>query len=188
VPSDPFPDYDLEALLRLEVPPRQWLAEGLIAERGLAMVHAKRGVGKTYFVLRLACAIASGKHFLRYRVPAPAGVLLVDGEMPTPDLQERLRLNVRAGFHPEVLLRFLCADLAERSLPSLATSEGQAVIEDKLTPRRAEPSVHDGLPCDPEDAGAGRVAGGSRTKKGGSVTLLDCLFQSLPKGVEQRTK
>jgi putative DNA primase/helicase len=134
LPGDPFPDYDLESFLHLERPPRQWLAEGLIAERGLAMVHAKRGVGKTHFVLGLACAIAAGKPFLRYRVPAPAGVLLVDGEMPTPDLQERLRLNVKAGAYPEAPLRILCADLAERSLPSLATPEGQAVIEGKLTP------------------------------------------------------
>jgi len=133
IPADPFPDYDLETFLELKIPPRQWLAEGLIAERGLAMVHAKRGVGKTHFVLGLACAIAAGKPFLRYRVPAPAGVLLVDGEMPTPDLQERLRLNV-AGAPPEAPLRLLCADLAERSLPSLATREGQTVIESKLTP------------------------------------------------------
>lgn len=41
----------LSDFLRLETPPRKWLAEGLIAERGLAMVHAKRGVGKTHFVL-----------------------------------------------------------------------------------------------------------------------------------------
>ena len=133
-PPDRFPDYDLETFLRLENPPRQWLAEGLIAERGLAMVHAKRGVGKPHFVLGLACAIAAGKPFLRYRVPAPAGILLVDGEMPTPDLQERLRQNVNAGAGPKAPLRLLCADLAEGNLPSLATPEGQAVIEGKLTP------------------------------------------------------
>lgn len=57
--TDRFPIYDLETFLRLENPPRQWLAEGLIAERGLAMVYAKRGVGKTHFVLGLACAIAA---------------------------------------------------------------------------------------------------------------------------------
>jgi hypothetical protein len=129
---DPFPDYDVEAFLRLQVAPRSWLAEGLIAERGLAMVHAKRGVGKTHFVLGLACAIAAGQPFLRYRVPAAAGVLLVDGEMPTPDLQARLRLNLDAGISPKAPLRLLCADLAERSLPSLATVEGQQVIERKL--------------------------------------------------------
>jgi putative DNA primase/helicase len=132
--GDPFVDFDLEAFLALELPPRRWLAEGLIAERGLAMVHAKRGVGKTHFVLGLACAIAAGKPFLRYQVPTPAGVLLVDGEMPTPDLQDRLRLYVRAGCKLQAPLRLLCADLAERSLPSLATPEGQTVIERKLTP------------------------------------------------------
>jgi putative DNA primase/helicase len=131
-PVDPFPDYAVEDFLRLQVAPRSWLAEGLIAERGLAMVHAKRGVGKTHFVLGLACAIAAGQPFLRYRVPTAAGVLLVDGEMPTPDLQTRLRLNLDAGVTPRASLRLLCADLAERSLPSLATAEGQRVIERKL--------------------------------------------------------
>src|SRR5262249_51271348 len=122
-----------KGLLRLEAAPRRWLAVGLIAERGLAMVHARRGVGKTHFVMGLACAIAAGKPFLRYQVPAPAGVFLVDGEMPLADLQERLRLNIRAGAYREAPFRFLCAALAEQSLPSLATAEGQAVIEGKLT-------------------------------------------------------
>jgi putative DNA primase/helicase len=131
--TDRFPDYDLETFLRLENPPRQWIAEGLIAERGLAMVDARRGTGKTHFVLGLACAIAAGKPFLRYRVPAPAGILLVDGGMPAPDLQECLRLHVESGASPEAPLRLLCADLAEGNLPSLATPEGQKLIERKLT-------------------------------------------------------
>jgi len=84
--------------------------------------------------LGLSCAIASGKPFLRYEIPAPAGVLFVNAELPAPDLQERLRLYAKAGLRPEAPLRFLSTDLAKRDLPSLATPEGQAVIEERLDP------------------------------------------------------
>jgi len=88
------------------------------------MVHGRRGVDKSHFVLGLSCAIASGRPFLRYQMPAPAGVLFVNAELPTPDLQKRLRRYVKAGLHPEAPLRFLSTDLAKRALPSLATAEG----------------------------------------------------------------
>jgi putative DNA primase/helicase len=129
---DPFPVVDSETILRLEIPARRWLAEGLISERGIVMVRGRRGAGKSFFALGLACAIASGTPFLRYSVPCPAGVLLVDGDLPTADLQERLWRYRKAGFSLKAPLRVLCTDLTERCLPSLATPEGQAVIEKKL--------------------------------------------------------
>ena len=95
--DDPFPVDDLEAFLDREAPAHRWLAEGLITERGTAMVRGRRGVGKSSFVLGLSCAIASGKPFLRYEVPDPAGVLFVNAELPAADLQERLRRYTKAG-------------------------------------------------------------------------------------------
>jgi hypothetical protein len=56
----------------------------------------------------------------------------VNAELPTPDLQERLRRYAKAGLRLEAPLRFLSTDLAQRDLPSLGSPEGQAVIEERL--------------------------------------------------------
>ena len=126
---------ELTEFLSLKVPPRVWLAEGLLQDRALAMVHAARGVGKTHFVLGLAFNLARGARFLRYNVPEPVGVLLVDGEMATQDLQDRI---VDLAEHEETLpsapLRILCVDQLEMGLPSLVTPEGQRAVEENLDP------------------------------------------------------
>ena len=60
-----------------------------LPEKGLAMIFAPRGVGKTWVALSIAHAIASGGDFLRWRAPQPRRVLYIDGEMPAVTLQER---------------------------------------------------------------------------------------------------
>lgn len=119
--------------LETDLPPRRWLVEPLIQERDITMLHAWRGVGKTHFVTYLAWAVASGAPFLRYEVPEPVGVLLVDGEMPREDLQSRFRACSRSyGIDPQVPLRLLCADALPDGIPSLSTSKGQELVEAEL--------------------------------------------------------
>ncbi len=119
--------------LKMDLPPRRWLVEELIQERDITMVHAWRGVGKTHFVGHLAWAVASGTPFLRYTVPQPAGVLLIDGEMPQEDLQNRFATCANSyGLELQAPLRLLCADALSDSIPSLATPAGQDVIEAEL--------------------------------------------------------
>lgn len=117
----------------MDLPPRQWLVEGLIQERDITMLHAWRGVGKTHFVGHLAWAVASGASFLRYEVPKPEGVLLVDGEMPREDLKRRFADCARSfEAEPEAPFRLLCGDALPDEIPSLATPEGQALVEAEL--------------------------------------------------------
>lgn len=123
----------LEEFLRLEFPPRQWIAEGLLQERDAAMVHAFRGVGKTRFVHGLGLAIAAGGEFLRYNCPTPRGVLLVDGELPREQLQEMLASQLAgAAKEPSAPFKILSADVLDQRLPSLATRQGQAIVEASL--------------------------------------------------------
>ncbi len=124
---------DVDPFLSLAFAPRPWLVEGLIQQKDAGMIHAWRGVGKTHFVLTLTWALASGGAFLRFKVPQPAGVLLVDGEMPREDLQQRLVRLVRAS--PETRrapLRVLAADMFDTGLPSLSSAKGQAVVDANL--------------------------------------------------------
>jgi len=85
----------LPDLLTLDIPDRRkllpWLPEG-----GLAMIYGPRGIGKTYFSLSLAVALATPTPFLRWPVSEPCGVLIVDGEMALSALRERLTLLITA--------------------------------------------------------------------------------------------
>ncbi len=117
-------------LLQLVFPPRRYLLEPWFPERGLTMVYAPRGVGKTLFALGIAYAVASGGTFLRFPAPEPRRVLYVDGEMPIEVMQERLAA-IQRGSDRKVTdnrLRFLCADRLDFPMPDLGTPEGRHTL------------------------------------------------------------
>jgi hypothetical protein len=80
----------LSEFFSLEIKPREMLLDPIIPEKGLAMLYASRGTGKTHIALGIGYAVATGTGFLRWKAPKPRRVLLVDGEMPAAALQERL--------------------------------------------------------------------------------------------------
>jgi putative DNA primase/helicase len=124
---------NVRELLQLEIPPREYLLEPILREKETAMVHAWRGVGKTFFGLELAFAVASGGEFLSWRAPRPRRVLYLDGEMPARTMQERLAAIVGASKQADVFdpsnLSLVCADLQDEPLPSLSSPQGQALLE-----------------------------------------------------------
>lgn len=61
-----------------------------LPKKGSALIYAAAGVGKTFFALNIAYAIASGNNFLKFTVPKPKRVLYIDGEMSYPELYSRL--------------------------------------------------------------------------------------------------
>jgi RecA-family ATPase len=80
----------------LELPKREHVIAPIIAVKGLTMLYAWRGVGKTYVGLGMSYAIAAGADFLRWSVAAPRSVLYVDAEMPAEEMQDRInRLAAR---------------------------------------------------------------------------------------------
>ena len=74
---------DGEELLRTVFPARSLMLAPWLPEKGLAMVHAPRGVGKTWIALSIAHAVACGGEFLCWQAPTARRVLYIDGEMPT---------------------------------------------------------------------------------------------------------
>ena len=125
----------LKELMELDLPERRrllpWLPEG-----GLAMVFGPRGVGKTYFTIGLAVALARGDTFLRWPVAHAAGVLLVDGEMALSELRERV-CNLLPGPTPEpleVASHELIFARSERDL-NLGLAEWQDAFMDYLDER-----------------------------------------------------
>lgn len=127
----PLTAYGFEDFVKLELPPRNCLMPPWLPEKGLAMVFGSRGLGKTFFSLELALAVASGGEFLGWQAPESKTVLYIDGEMPAQAMQERIRQMVEhlKGNLPKFHL--ITPDLQDR-MPNLATPEGQAMLEHLL--------------------------------------------------------
>ena len=109
------------------------LLDPIIPEKGLAMLYASRGTGKTHIALGVAYAVATGTGFLRWKAPKPRRVLLIDGEMPAAALQERLASIVagvtEAEANPDTI-RILAGDLIEEGgIGNLASPEVQAELD-----------------------------------------------------------
>ena len=76
-------------LLTTNFPPREMLLSPWLPRKGLAMLYAERGLGKTWIALNVAHAVAGGGEILGWKAPAPRRVVYLDGEMPASLLQER---------------------------------------------------------------------------------------------------
>lgn len=130
----PFRPIDLADFLGRDFPPRENLLSPWLAAKGLAMIFAPRGVGKTHLALGVCYAVASGGQFLNWSAEKPRRVLLLDGEMPPAVLQERLA-NIAAvadAEPPAGFFRMLPYDLCEEGGPDLGTVEGQDQLEPHL--------------------------------------------------------
>ena len=122
----------LKELLKRPTPPRQNILSPWLAEQGLCMIYAARGLGKTWAALMIAYAVSSGWHFLTWKAEAAAGVLYIDGEMPLAVMKERLAQIVTSEDKDiQAPLNFLTPDAQEFGIPDLSTIEGQKRI-DKL--------------------------------------------------------
>ena len=130
-----FKPLTLAEFFSLTIKPRGMVLDPIIPEKGLAMVYAVRGTGKTYLVLGIAYAVATGTQFLKWKAPRARRVLLVDGEMPAAALQERLAKVVQgATAEPsDDMLTIISGDLIEEGgVGNLADPKVQAELEPHL--------------------------------------------------------
>jgi KaiC/GvpD/RAD55 family RecA-like ATPase len=118
--------HDMHAFTALTIPPRRHVLRPVLPEKGLVMLFAPRGVGKTYVALAMAYAIATAGKFLNWSAPTPRSVLYVDGEMPANEMQDRMRRLVAAhgGAYPDSL-----KVLQAKASLNLAAELDQALIE-----------------------------------------------------------
>jgi hypothetical protein len=121
----------IHQLLKLEIPTREMILDPIIPEKGLAMLYASRGIGKTHVACGIANAVATGTKFLKWDAPKPRKVLHVDGELPAVELRERFaQVMAGATIKPEPsMLQILTADLIELGIGNLAAPKVQAELE-----------------------------------------------------------
>lgn len=80
-------------ILRADIPEKRFLVSSFMPSLSLGMVFAPRGIGKSWFEMGLAKAIAKGADtFLGWQIHEVGDVLFVDVEMSLVDLKERTKL------------------------------------------------------------------------------------------------
>jgi len=106
----------------MDLPERKELLSPWLPEQGLAMVHAARGVGKTFFGLGCAFAVGTGGDFLRFNAPNPRPVLYIDGEMSAVVMQERMiQLMLPNGYEGQI--EIITPDLQPKNQKSINLSD-----------------------------------------------------------------
>jgi hypothetical protein len=122
----------LAELFLLEIKPREMVLDPILPQKGLAMLYASRGTGKTHLALGIGYAVAAGTKFLKWNAPKARRVLLVDGEMPAATLRERLA-SIVAGNAAEAapdMFKILAGDLIEDGgVGNLASPTVQTELE-----------------------------------------------------------
>jgi putative DNA primase/helicase len=131
-----FETITLGDLVQLKLSKRQQVISPIIPVRGLTMLYAARGIGKTHVALGLSYAVSCGTSFLRWQASEPRRVLYLDGEMPTEALQERAQQIVAASPHQpprDDYFQLLSMDRQPLGTSlNLAKPEHQAALEPQL--------------------------------------------------------
>lgn len=109
--------------------PRELLLSPWLPEQGLAMIYAKRGVGKTFVGLNIAYAISSAGEYLGWKAKKPCAVLYIDGEMPASVMQQRLEGIVAANDREASKFIILTPDMQKYGMPDLSTVQGQQILD-----------------------------------------------------------
>jgi putative DNA primase/helicase len=130
--SGPIRVFGGNFFLQEDIPVRETILGPWLPEQGLVLVYSVRGIGKTFFVLNVAYAVATGGKYLSWQAKQRR-TLFIDGEMPAWTMQARLRSIVGAN-PPKDLddwFRIATPDLCGR-MPDIATKEGHAKIDPLL--------------------------------------------------------
>lgn len=80
-----------DELTKLDLPERESIVAPFLPSQSISLVFAARGLGKSWFCMELALAVADGRKFLSWNVPAARRVLYIDGEMSTKMLVDRFK-------------------------------------------------------------------------------------------------
>jgi hypothetical protein len=132
------------SLRKFKLPPREKIVGDWFRESDLGFIHARRGLGKTWFSLGLATAIANDMGFGPWKTHGKLPVLYVDGEMPLESIQQRIDgmgssdnlfvLNHESLFQDKQNSLNLADSTAQEAITSLCLEKGiKVVILDNLS-------------------------------------------------------
>jgi putative DNA primase/helicase len=115
------------ALASLTLKQRSPLLDDWLCEGDYGIIFASRGVGKTWFGLLIAKAVATGGRLGEWKAPEPVRVLYVDGEMP-PDLMRDRDRGLGSG-EVEFLNHEILFDRTEKVLNITEPAVQEAILQ-----------------------------------------------------------
>jgi hypothetical protein len=136
--SDGIIAINFKEFIELDIPKPEILLSPFLWSQGLALLYAKRGVGKTHIALGIACAVARGGTFLKWTANSPKKVLYIDGEMSAYSMQDRLRKLQFSNNDTELLaqnLLIITPDLQRTALPNLSSPQGRNTLNELIIDR-----------------------------------------------------
>ena len=146
--KDKLVTVSLSDFLEMDIEPQETILEPWLNSKSLNLLHAKRGVGKTYVGLSIAYAVATGTSFLKWTAKMPRKVFYLDGEMSSHTLQSRLKaINGANPCTPELLhnLIIFTPDLQEGGIPDLANPKSHPAVRQMIG--NADLVIVDNLSC-----------------------------------------
>lgn len=146
-----------DEFLAHKYPPQEHLLVPWLPRRGLTMLAGYRGTCKTWMMLGIGYAVATGGSFLGWKAPKPRKVLYIDGEMDPAELQERLKMLDKAARadkngNPSLMAKNLTimthADM-DYGIPDLALQDGDGrkIVEFAAKVNECELIMLDNLSC-----------------------------------------
>ena len=123
--SAPLRAFGLQSFIKLDLPERKTLFGPWLPEQGLVMAFSETGMGKAFFALNVAYAVATSGEYLGWQATERQKVLYLDGEMPARTMQDRSRAIAGLDL-PEDLnawVEVITPDLQEGVMPDLSTKE-----------------------------------------------------------------
>jgi AAA domain/DnaB-like helicase N terminal domain len=126
---------DCQDLLLMDVEPVNFVIEPILPVKGIGMIYAWRGVGKTFFTMEMAYDVSIGAPCFVWNIPQKRRVTYVDGEMDVETLQQRLQ-EIARGHKMQMpeksFLQFITPDLQKKYMPKINSKPSQVAIEDHL--------------------------------------------------------
>jgi hypothetical protein len=148
LPEKTLVSISLSDFLTMKIAPQEAILEPWLNSKSLNMLHAKRGVGKTYVGLSIAYAVATGTNYLKWKAPKARKVVYLDGEMSSYTLQSRLKAISDATPSDQILfqnLKILTPDLQNGPIPDLADRQWHESVRSFIAD--AELVIVDNLSC-----------------------------------------
>jgi hypothetical protein len=130
--SDASRTYTVGQLLRLDLPPRKALIEGMLHAGETIAIVGRQKVGKSRIVQQMALSLANAEPFLGMPIASCARTLMIDLENGLPSLQGRFKAmsGSRSG---DDMIHVWCAASLAADLPD-ASEEGahrlRAIVND----------------------------------------------------------
>lgn len=143
-----FEDAILEdwKFIALNIPEKQTFLSPWLTEQSISLIAGWRGVGKTWFAMLVLDAVTKGIPFGPWQYGISAPCLYLDGEMPVPDVIERIEAIGTGGRkHPLHVFSAAYASILGLGRINLLDEKCRAGLKDDLLKKQVKLWVVDNL-------------------------------------------